>query len=248
MSRKPIIISTCEQGSPRWKEIRRGIPTGTGFASIVTAAQAKPAAGRKKYSYKLIEDSIDPRDEIGNKMMLRGQALEANARASFEFDYDLQVNEFAFIFGDRSRSWGCSPDGLIGACEGVELKCPGLDVLVGYNEEMQVPGQYLGQLYANLYVSQRKRWHFYAYSVWDAEPSFHAMVEADSDGYQRWAAAMDVALPKFLADLNSMRMRRGLCELGSDKSDKLLERFDSTSTNLTSETAQVFEGEVVAYF
>lgn len=41
-----VQIINCEQNSPEWYEARRGIPTASEFASILSAGKGKPRAKR----------------------------------------------------------------------------------------------------------------------------------------------------------------------------------------------------------
>jgi len=68
---------------------------------------------------------VDP--DVYESPIDRGNRLEPEARAVFEFQTGKQVSQYGFIESDRSPFIGYSPDGVIvdsDETEDIEIKCP----------------------------------------------------------------------------------------------------------------------------
>ncbi len=97
----------------------------------------------------------------GNKFTDRGLEYEDEAIESYELDTFNKVDRVGFIELDNST--GCSPDGLIGDDELVQIKCPIFSTQLDYLETNNVPAIYYPQLQFELYVSGRKYNTLYSY-------------------------------------------------------------------------------------
>ena len=120
-----LITLDCEQGSEEWLAARLGIPTATGFENIVTAT-GKKSASYIKYMAELIEESIlGGGDTFKSGFMERGNQLEPQARAAYEFLTGNDVIQVGGVYLNEDREVMVSPDGLIPSLKkGLEIKCP----------------------------------------------------------------------------------------------------------------------------
>ena len=96
--------------------------------------------------------------------MERGHFLEDWAIRAFEQATRLKVDKVAFVLHDDERI-GCSPDGLIGGAEGIEIKCP-------------KPRQHIRNIYANgiedyrdqaqgcMWITGMNSWYIVSYCPW----------------------------------------------------------------------------------
>lgn len=157
------IINDIEQGSPEWHAIRAGIPTASSFGKIVKANGSKSDQA-KTYIYQLAGERLLGRTEEGYKSewMERGNEVEGEARALYEFISGNDVDQVGFIKMDEP-SCGCSPDGLIGEDGGLEIKCPKLSTHIKYALAGKLPSDYHRQVMGSLFVSGRKWWDFMSY-------------------------------------------------------------------------------------
>ena len=186
-----------------------------------------------------------PRAEKNHQSHVQlGIQLEENARCSYEFDTDSEVEQVAFVH-DESGKWGFSPDGLVGTDGGVEIKVPQLDTHLKYLDMAVIPVEYRAQVWAPLLMGWQW-WDFYSYSRFESVPHFLIRAHAHDEDFIAWKAAMGEYFPQFLERLDAMRHSVGLGPL-DHPTDKHLERYDgSTSIDTTSVT--MFEGHAVTYW
>lgn len=163
-------IIDCEQGSPEWHAIRRGIPTATDFADIVTAVRGDLSASAEGLIDRLIDEVVRP-DSGGvsftSRAMDNGRALEPLARRAYEFLTGYQVQQCGFLLRDDGKA-GCSPDGLIRGpnadfSHGLEIKCPDGPTHVGYLRAGVLPPKYRQQVHGALAISALPRWDFFSF-------------------------------------------------------------------------------------
>lgn len=159
-----LITLDCEQGSEEWLSARLGIPTATGFENIVTAT-GKKSASYIKYMAELIEESIlGGGDTFKSGFMERGNQLEPQARAAYEFLTGNDVIQVGGVYLNENRDVMVSPDGLIPSLKkGLEIKCPKMSTHIRYLLEGGVPAEYVIQVQANLWVTGYETWDFVSY-------------------------------------------------------------------------------------
>lgn len=163
----PIIHRDVVQGELDWLRLRLGKPTASEFGNLLTPLfKAKEGEGPHSYLCEKIAETILghalPGQFDGSYDMEQGQVLEAEARALFSWEHDCQIQQVGFVTADDGRC-GCSPDGLIGDDEGLELKCPKAETHVKYLLGNVLPKDYAAQVHGSLYVTGRKRWYFMSY-------------------------------------------------------------------------------------
>ncbi len=170
------------QGSPEWMALRRGVPTCSRFDQILTAVTGKPSASQSKLIDELIAESLCPIEEEISRyvspQMEQGMKLEAEAKCAFEFEYaqGAPVSDVGFIMSDCAR-FGGSPDLLVGADGGAEIKCPQPAAHIGYLRAGVLPSDYKLQIHGYMIVTGRKWWSFFSYAR--HLPRFHLRIERD---------------------------------------------------------------------
>ena len=159
-----MIISEIQQGSPEWLKIRIGKLSASNFSRIITAT-GKPSSSADAYINQLIAELLtgETTPFHQTEWMARGSELEPMARANFSLDTGLDVLETGFIMDD-TKSWGCSPDGLIAKDSGLEIKCPKPETHIGYwrNPQSGVK-RYMQQIQGCMLVTGRSSWWFYSF-------------------------------------------------------------------------------------
>lgn len=190
----PVEFFTFDQGSPEWHEARRGIPTASRFSDVLAKGEGKT---RMKYMRELAGEIITGTVAEGYKSaaMERGNAMEAEARAEYEFmtDTDVQLVGFA-----RNGRVGASPDGLIGDGKILEIKTKEPHLLIEAIERGALPPDHRAQVQGCLWVTERKEADFIAY--WPKMPSFIMTVKRDEE----YIANLAAEIMRFTGELDAM--------------------------------------------
>jgi hypothetical protein len=170
-------VLTCEQGSDEWIRARCGIPTASEFSTVLAKGKSgAESLTRRTYLHKLAGEIITgrPAESYSNAHMDRGHEMEPEARRLYEFTFDAEVTQVGFI---RCGRVGCSPDGLIGADGGLELKSKLPHLMVATILRGDLPPEHKAQVQGCLWVSNREWWDFAAY--WPGFPLFRVRAYRD---------------------------------------------------------------------
>lgn len=152
-----MIVMDCEQGSPEWVAARIGIPTSSNFNQIVTASKVQLSKSSEGYRCQLLAEwMLDAAlDDYVSEWMERGQELEDQAFAYYNFNRDADAKRVGFI--KRDDEWvGCSPDALVGDDGGLEIKCPTPKNHV--LNMLEMTSKYTAQVQGTLWITGRKWW------------------------------------------------------------------------------------------
>jgi putative phage-type endonuclease len=114
------------QGSPEWFDARLGKLTASRIADALARTKSGWGASRANYLAELVTERLTgvPAESFTTPAMQRGSDLEADARAAYEFQKDLDVEPVGFVPHPTIGDAGASPDGLVGEDGLVEFKCP----------------------------------------------------------------------------------------------------------------------------
>lgn len=170
------VLNDLVQGTPEWLQARLGIPTASGFSNLITS-QGKRSTSLDKYAKQLAVDAYagEPEETFKSDWMERGSQLEAEARAWYEFQTDIPIQQVGFVLRDDGTA-GCSPDGLSDA-GGLELKCPRGTTHIDYLLDETLPTSYVAQVQGCMWLCERDRWDFVSYHP--KLPSFLIVVMRD---------------------------------------------------------------------
>jgi len=198
-----LITLDCEQGSEEWLAARLGIPTATGFENIVTAT-GKKSASYIKYMAELIEESIlGGGDTFKSGFMERGNQLEPQARAAYEFLTGNDVIQVGGVYLNEDREIMVSPDGLIPSLKkGLEIKCPKMSTHIRYLLEGGVPAEYVIQVQANLWVTGYETWDFVSYCPEYQKQTLYLFTAARDEKLMK---AFDEHIPQFVKTLKAYK-------------------------------------------
>lgn len=191
-------IIDCKQGSTEWLQARCGIPTASEFDSLITPEwKIRTGQGPETYLLTKLAERIMgyPAQSFGGGAMEQGAILEDEAYPWYEGVFDVTVQRVGLCVTDDGRI-GCSPDGLLGDDNGLEIKCPQPHTHLKYLLGGVVPKEYLAQVHGAMYVTGRPKWTFISYSRYF--PPLIVHVERD-EGIQN---ALDKALERFIADFD----------------------------------------------
>lgn len=164
-----MIEVECAQLSPEWWEARRGIPTASEFARIMTPTKRQASASQEKYIAELLADitCLNPKYFTGqggpvNAATEYGRITEGKARRYFEMQTKIPVRQVGFCKTDDGR-FGCSPDGLPDPDAILEIKCPMRVTHLMYLMKGVVPTEYLCQVHGEMIVTGRRLGYFLSY-------------------------------------------------------------------------------------
>lgn len=191
-------IVQCTQGKTDWLQARCGLPTASEFDSLVTPLwKARTGEGPENYLLKKVAERVMgyPMESFFGGAMEQGALLESEAIPFYEGVFGVEIQRVGFCTTDDGRI-GCSPDGLIGDDNGIEIKCPEPHTHVKYLLGGVVPKDYVAQVQGAVYVTGRPRWTFLSYSRFF--PPLIVHVERDPIAQE----ALDKALKSFLAQFD----------------------------------------------
>lgn len=200
-------IIDCIQGSAEWKQARIGLVTASNMSKIITPKTMKPSASMEKYAYEILAEEIlgRPLEDASSGFMERGHDLEVEARDWYGWEKDVDVTRVGLIVRDDGLV-GCSPDGLIGADGGMEIKVPSAGVHVSYL--LSDPGpEYFAQIQATLWITERKWWDFVSYC-----PGFPGVIVRFARN-EEFITKMDACVKEMLGILDGHR--KTLREMGA---------------------------------
>lgn len=191
-----MIIETFEQYSEAWWGGRRGIPTASSFAKIVSST-GKKSSSWKEYAFKKAAELETGKVEktYKSKSMDRGTELEPEARENYEFITETEMAQVGMVFQDEKKLWACSPDGLnIDIKKGLEIKCPESAAHKQYCYEQKVPTKYKPQVFGSLWICDEiESWDFMSYHP-DMKP-FIITVDRDNEEYKTYVKVLSEFLP-----------------------------------------------------
>jgi hypothetical protein len=179
------IITDIEQNSEAWLRARAGIPTASQFSTVLAKGEGKT---RRTYMLKLAGEIItgEPMENYTNEHTERGHAMEAEARDLYAFQTGAELERVAFIKNGRA---GCSPDSLIGADGGAEIKTKLPHLLIDLILKDEFPPEHKAQVQGTLWISRRQWWDIAIY--WPGMPLFVKKVYRDEIFIQRLETEVD---------------------------------------------------------
>ncbi len=195
-----ITVHTCDQGSPEWFAARRGIPTASEFHTVLAKGKGGGISlTRKKYLLTLAGEVLTGEcvESYSNAHMERGKAMEAEARDLYAFKTDAQLDRVGFI---RNELWmaGASPDSLIGADGGIEIKTALPHIQLERLIDNELPSEHRAQCQGILAITGRQWIDFVSY--WPKLPLFVIRMQRD----EAYIAALKIALEDFNAELSQL--------------------------------------------
>lgn len=173
-------VFTCEQGTDEWLRCRLGIPTASMFATVMAKGRGGKGESktRRDYMLKLLGERLtgDLMESYSNAHMERGKEMEAEARAAYEFQQDVECVQVGFV---RNGDKGASPDSLVGGAGTLEIKTklPHLHLDALLRNEM--PVEHRAQVQGQLWICEREFCDFVSY--WPKLPIFITRVYRDDE-------------------------------------------------------------------
>ena len=170
-----MITYTMKQSSADWYTVKRGIPSASAFHRIVKS-DGSPSSARTGYIKQLIGEILGEQEysptAFSDRGLMRphtaamahGKNTEPAARQFYALEKNCYVKQVGFVTTDDHR-FGCSPDGLIGANGGLELKCPQEKAHFQYLGKGELPVRYKAQVHGQIIVCELDWVDFMSYSA-----------------------------------------------------------------------------------
>ncbi len=162
-------IHNCQQNTLDWLKLHIGIPTASGIDNLLdTSFDPRKGKMPKTYMHRKLAEAWrgQPLVELGSSGSFsteQGLILEEEARPFWELETGRKIKTVGFITTDDGTC-GCSPDGLlIGESCGIEIKCPAAHTHVEYLLAGGLPGDYVAQVHASMFVTGYAKWVFMSY-------------------------------------------------------------------------------------
>lgn len=197
-------VIECEQGTDEWFQARAGIPTASSFKEIITST-GKKASAFDRYANTLAAERL-----IGGKVetftsewMKRGTELEPQARAFYEFERGIEVQEVGFCLLNDGTA-GASPDALM-ADRGLEIKCPAPHTHVEYLAKGKCPANYYPQVQGCMWICEREQWDFMSFHP--EMPQLLITVNRDDKFISALASLIAEITEKVSATVDSIRSK-----------------------------------------
>lgn len=179
------VFTDLEQGSPEWFAARAGIPTASRFATVMAKGEGKT---RSEYMRKLAGEILtgEPSEQFSNAHTDRGNAMEDEARETYAFINDAEIQRVGFI---RNGSKGASPDSLVGTNGGLEIKTALPHIQIDRLERDRLPPEHKAQVQGNLWIAEREFWDFVSY--WPRLPVLTVRVYRDEEYIANLSSEID---------------------------------------------------------
>lgn len=203
-----------QQHSAEWWAIRSGKVTASRIGDIMARTQKGAyTAARGHYLKEKVAERITgkPRDRRRVASLDARLDLEPDARAAYEFYHDCVVDVVGFIEHPRIPDAGASPDGLVGAGGGIEIKCCDAEMHLEIVTADAIDPNYIYQCHFNMACTDRLWWDFVAFNPEMPEELKLHTKRIDRD--ENMIATIDAAVIEFLAEVDQkVAQVRGLMQ------------------------------------
>jgi putative phage-type endonuclease len=154
-----------EQNTPEWHQQRLGKLTASRFSDAVARTKNGWGASRTRYIGELVSERLTgvPYPKFQNSEMQRGLLMEPEARSTYTFFHDADVERIGFIDHPTIAMSGCSPDGLVGSDGLVEIKCPATHTHIATLNGEAIDIAYVAQMHWQMACTGRQWCDFVSY-------------------------------------------------------------------------------------
>ena len=146
-----------EQRSEEWFSARLGCVTASRTADVMAKTKSGYSASRANYMAQLITERLTGQANEGfsSAAMQWGADTEPQARMAYELITGENVREVGFVLHPTIKSFGASPDGLVGANGLIEIKCPNTATHIDTLLSEKVPSKYITQMHVQMICTRR---------------------------------------------------------------------------------------------
>lgn len=154
-----------EQRTDDWYAARLGKVTASRVSDVVAKTKTGYGADRANYMAQLVVERMTQKvaPSFSSAAMQWGTDTEPLARAAYEAEMQVMVDEIAFVDHPEILMAGASPDGLVGSDGLVEIKCPNTATHINTLLTQTVPKQYHDQMMWQMICTGREWCDFVSY-------------------------------------------------------------------------------------
>ena len=194
-----------EQRSPEWFAARAGKVTASRIADVLAKIKSGEAAARRNYKAQLVAEIISgmPQDNgFVTADMQYGIDMESEARAAYEAEEGVLVEQVGMVQHPRIERAAASPDGCVGDAGLVEIKVPKLATHLAWLLAGVVPSEHHPQMLWQMACCERDWNDFASYrpDLPDALRLFRVRLDRDNTRIREMEAETVV----FLAEVDEM--------------------------------------------
>lgn len=161
------VVLVAEQHTAEWIMARVGKVTGSRMCDVMAKLKRKEGESAARYGYKMeiVAEMLTGRamDHYCSPDMERGTDLEPLARATYEIERNVMVEQVGFIQHGTIERFGSSPDGLVGDTGLIEIKAPRIMTHLQYIMDGEIPEDYQWQMLAAMACTGREWCDFVSY-------------------------------------------------------------------------------------
>lgn len=196
-----------EQRSAEWYAARLGNVTASRIADVVATTRNGYGAAREGYMMELLAERLTgvSQEHYVNEAMLWGIEQEDFARAAYEADTGILMQEVGYIPHPEIPRTGASPDGLVGDHGLVEIKCPTTKTHLRFILDGVIEPDYEKQMCWQLECTGRKWCDFVSYDP--RLPENVRMIKCRYIPEPQYLDYLRDEVRKFLAELDELEAR-----------------------------------------
>lgn len=201
-----VSVSGAQQGHPVWFIMKLGVLSASSASKIVAK---KDSETRLTYMSELVAQVCTGLiEEIGSKATEWGHQNEDAARSSYEFATGLAMTRLCFVFKDGTFREGCSPDGIVSATKGAEIKCPYNTVhYIKFLAEEKLKPEYQWQNQFTMRVMDAGEWDACQFDPRMRKSPLKYMTVPRDPEMQK---VLDDKVPEFIHDMDKMLAKIGV--------------------------------------
>lgn len=193
------------QGDQDWHKARAGSASGSRFKDIMPGKSKKYLKAREDYMFDIMAERLtgEPIYKNIGSYGQWGKDIEYYARIAYEAATGFIVKEAEFIPHPTIDNVGVSPDGLITAAGGVEIKSRVsiADHLRTFITK-EIPKEHTPQVQGNIWVTDRNWWDFVSYNPYFPVEMRLVIVRVERDN--DYIASLTKEVIKFLSEVDDL--------------------------------------------
>jgi putative phage-type endonuclease len=197
------MVEIMEQKSEEWFKARLGKVTASRVADVLAKTKTGYSASRDNYMAQLVVERMTntQAESFTNAAIQWGTDQEPFARAAYEVQQNVLVDETGLVDHPTIEMAGASPDGLVGEDGLVEIKCPNTATHIDTLLTQTVPGKYITQMQFQMACTGRQWCDFVSF-----DPRMPTKAQLFVKRVQRddsFIKEMESEITKFLAEVTA---------------------------------------------
>lgn len=205
----------CEQRSAEWFEARCGRVTSSRVADAMAFLSRKSKNGekgdeaqaRKNLKAGIVAEILTGihQEHYVSDPMKFGAAQEPFARAAYEQEHNVLIDQVGFVIHPTIERAGASPDGLLGKDGLIEIKAPNTTTHLDYIIGDVVPEEYKMQMLWQMRCCERQWCEFVSYDP--RLPDYLQLFVKRFERNDEAIAIMDQMVQQFLSEVDGLISR-----------------------------------------